>query len=100
MEKIFVPFVENGDAQSVLWLSIAIVLSVIYGLTRNKSVFWMMISGMVTLITSFSKMSLTAQLISFLAIYLCLYMSTDNRNRRNPEPRNQKKEYKESEHGL
>jgi len=95
MDKILVPLIENGDAQSVFWLSIALVLSVIYGLSRNKSVFWMMISGMVTLVISFSKMSLTAQLISFLIIYLCLYMGVDNRNTQNHESRNHKKEFKE-----
>lgn len=74
MDKITEFIVTRGDMQTVLWLMIGIILSIIYALARDRAVFFLMVSSYITCIASFSKMTLTSQVITFIVLYLCTYL--------------------------
>jgi len=74
MEKITEFIVTRGDMQTVFWLMVGIVLSIIYALVKDRAVFYLMVSSYITCIASFSKMTLTSQVVTFIILYLCTYL--------------------------
>lgn len=55
MGKMTEFIVTRGDMQTVLWLMIGIILSIIYALARDRAVFFLMVSSYITCIASFRK---------------------------------------------
>lgn len=82
MEKLTEFIVTKGDLHTVLWLSVAIVLAIIYALVNDKSIFYLMVSAFVTCLSSLSDMGLSAQLVTFLILYLCMYLGLSFRSRK------------------
>lgn len=73
--------VTRGDMQTVMWLMIAVVLAVVYALVKDRSIFYMMASSLITCVVSFSLMTLSGQVITFLIIYLLLYIGLSFKNK-------------------
>lgn len=83
MEKITEFIVTKGDLHTVLWLSVAIVLAIVYALVTDKSIYYLMISSFVTCVSSLSDMGLSAQIVTFLVLYLCMYLGLKFHNKHN-----------------
>lgn len=76
MGKLLEFFVSLGNLNSVLWISLSLVMSILYGLTKDRSVFYLMICGYISLFVSFFKINFNLQFIVFILIYLALYFGT------------------------
>ena len=72
-----------GDLNTVLWISFALVMSIVYGLSKDRSVFSLMISAYVSFIVSFFKLAFNLQFIVFIIIYLSLYFTLKIEKKKN-----------------